>query len=208
MNWIDKIDQIFCINLLKREDRWLQFMQQAEQYSIPFIRYSAIEDSSGAEGLRLTMVKLFTECIEKGYENILVFEDDCLFVECEEIFHNTMNHVVDNLPENYIMIFLGCQLTGEIRYSHTPHILKATKMFSTHAVLYSKRGMKEALSHNISAPIDNFYVASLEPLNESYCITPLLCSQREGYSDIYKGQISWRPFIEPKFREKINAYRG
>lgn len=207
MNWVSKIDQIFCINLLKREDRLLEFVEQAEKYEIPFQRYSAIENSKGAEGLKDTMVSLFTECIEKNYEHVLVFEDDMVIVEGPEIFHNTMNSVVNNLPPNYVMVFLGCQLTGEIKSFYSKNLMKANKMFSTHAVLYSKRGMKEALAQGITGPIDNFYVSNLEPLNESYAVVPILCSQRSGYSDIGGQHWDWGPFIEPRFNEKVNAFR-
>lgn len=207
MEWINKIDAIYCINLLKRDDRLLEFVEQAEKYRIPFQRYSAIEHSNGAIGLKMTMEKLFTECLEKGYEHVLVFEDDCLNVEGVEIFHDTMNKVMNNLPPNYVMIFLGCQLTGEIKYFHSPNLLKGTRMYSTHAVLYSKRGMMEAISQGISHPIDNWFVNNLETLNESYAVVPLLCSQREGFSDIGQSEISWRPFIEPRFNQKLNEAR-
>jgi GR25 family glycosyltransferase involved in LPS biosynthesis len=207
MGWINKIGAIFCVNLTKRGDRLLQFVEQAEQYEIPFQRYSAIEHSNGAIGLKETMVKLFTESLEKGYEHVLVFEDDCLNVEGVEIFHDTMNKVVSNLPENYVMIFLGCQLTGEIKYFHSPNLIKATRMYSTHAVLYSKRGMMEALSQGISHPIDNWYVSNLESLNESYAVVPLLCSQRAGFSNIGHAEIDWSPFIIPRFNQKINEAR-
>jgi hypothetical protein len=32
MGWINKIGAIFCVNLTKRGDRLLQFVEQAEQY--------------------------------------------------------------------------------------------------------------------------------------------------------------------------------
>jgi GR25 family glycosyltransferase involved in LPS biosynthesis len=208
MNWVNKIDAIYCINLAKREDRLLEFTGMMEEYEIPFKRVEAVEKSNGAEGLRDTMVNIFTEALEKGHKQILVFEDDCIFVEGKEYFHQIMNSVIDNLPELWIMCFLGNQVTGKFIHRHHPNILSATKMFSTHAVLYSERGMKECLSQGFDYPIDNYYVEKIEPLRASYTIYPMLATQREGFSDIYKNKINWQPFINGSYNQKYSEFGG
>ena len=81
-------------------------------------------------------------------------------------------------------------------------------MFSTHAVIYSERGMKEILASVLEGPIDNHYVAKIEPIGGSYCVYPLLASQREGFSDIGQEKFSWRPFIEAKYEPEINRMRA
>lgn len=208
MEWINKIGRIVVLNLPKRTDRLLEITEEFENYEIPFERVSAIEDSRGAEGLRLTMVKLFEEEIEKGTEHLLVFEDDNKFVVEKFWFHDTMNKVIDSLPERYIMLFLGGQLTGKVNSFHSPHIISATKVFSTHSVLYSLQGMKEILARQMTAPIDNFYVASIEQLGRSYMTYPLLTTQRAGYSDIGNNFIDWNNFIQPRYKQKINEYHA
>lgn len=208
MNWISKIDEIVVLNLPEREDRLIQFTAMMEEYKIPFRRIEAIKKDNGAEGLRDSMVKLFTEALSKRHKNILVFEDDCLFVEEVETFHDTMNKAIDNLPELWVMCFLGCQVTGKFIHRHHPNILSASKVFSTHAVLYSERGMKECLSQGFSYPIDNYYVDKIEPLRASYVVWPLLATQREGYSDICKNDISWIPFINGSYNQKYAEFHG
>lgn len=208
MEWINKIDEICVVNLTKRDDRLLEFAKQMEEYEIPFKRVSAIENPKGAEGLRDTMKRLFEDCIEKKFQHVLVFEDDALFVVPSSILHDTMNKVMGQLPPNYFMLFLGCQITGCISHYHSPNIIQASKMFSTHAVLYSLQGMKEILAHGFDYPIDNYYTAEIEPMRNSYCTYPLLASQREGYSDICQNPISWRPFIEARFEQKIGEFNG
>lgn len=208
MSWVNFFDEIYVINLTKRGDRLLQIAADFEKYKIPYRRISAIENANGAEGLKDTMANIFTEAIEKEYANVLVFEDDCDIVVGEEIFHDVMNKVVAQLPENYIMCFLGCQLSGGATHFHSPNLVAGQKMFSTHAVAYSLRGMKEIISHGLTAPIDNFYVSSIEPIGGSYCIYPLLCSQYVGYSDIGHAEISWKPFIEHRFEQKIGEMKS
>lgn len=208
MNWINKLEGIYLVNLAKREDRLIEFTQMAEKYKIPFKRVEAVEKNNGAEGLRDSMVKIFTEAVEKDYKQILVFEDDCMLIECEEIFHNTMNNVLNNLPELWIMCFLGCQVTGKFTHRYHQNILSASKMFSTHAVLYSERGIKEIMSQGFDYPIDNFYVDKIEPLRASYVVHPLLATQRKGHSNIYNNFIDWRCFIEGSYNQKYNEFHG
>lgn len=208
MEWINQIDCIYLLNLSKREDRLIQFTEMAEKYAIPFKRFEAIEMANGAEGLRDSMVKLFTEALEKGYKKILVFEDDCELVQGVEIFHDTMNKVVPNLPELWVMCFLGAQVTGKFIHRYHPNILSATKMFSTHAVLYSERGIKEILANNFDYPIDNYYVEKLEPFRASYIVHPLLATQRSGHSNIYNNEIDWNPFINGSYNQKYAEFHG
>ena len=208
MSWIDKIHRIVVLNLLKKQDRLLQITEHFEEYDIPFQRYSAIENERGAEGLKDTMIELFKDCIEKNMQYVLVFEDDAFCVVQKQVLHNTMNNVLNNLPENWGMCFLGAQVTGKFTYRHTENILSAVKIFSTHSVLYSLKGMKEILAQGIYAPIDNFYVEKIEPLHISYIAYPLLFSQKEGYSDICKQTISWRPFIDGSYNQRYNEFNG
>ncbi len=129
--WINFFDEIFVINLTKRVDRLLRITEDFEKYQIPFTRISAVYSDNGAEGLKETMAQLFAKCIEEGRSNILVFEDDCKIVVPPELFHHSMENVVNQLPENYVMCFLGCQITSSVSHFFSSHLLQAHKMFST-----------------------------------------------------------------------------
>jgi hypothetical protein len=180
-----------------------------ERYQIPFERVSAIQDKEqGARGLRDTMVGLFKEEISKGTEHLLVFEDDAEIVVQELAFHNTMNDIMEQLPMNYHMILLGCQLTGRINSFYTKNLIQVIKAFSTHAVLYSLQGMKAILESNLGYPIDNYLVEKVQPIGNTYCTYPLLVSQKPGHSDIGRNFIDWRPFMDIRFQEKISEYNS
>lgn len=204
MNWLNKIDRIVCLNLLKRSDRLLEFTKQMEEYKIPFDRVQSIEDTqSGARGLRDTMVALFSEEISKGTENLLVFEDDAVIIKDEFWFNDTMNKMFDQLPLNYHMVFLGCQLTTNVNNFYSPNLIQVIKAFSTHACLYSLQGMKEILNMGLEYPIDNDMVDRLQPMGHCYCTNPFLVSQRPGVSDIGGQFISWKPFLEDRFEQRM-----
>lgn len=206
MEWLNKINDIVVLNLAHREDRLLHFAEQAEKYELPYRRIEAIKDNQGAKGLRDTMVKLFTEEINKGTKHLLVFEDDAEFVVPPPIFHDTINILFRQLPDNYWMCFLGCQITGKINDFYSSNIIKASKMFSTHSVIYSLQGMKEIMARSFSYPIDNFYVEQIENYGNSYCSYPLLCSQKPDISDICGQFIDWTPFIQARYQTRIAEY--
>jgi len=203
MNWIDFFDAIYVINLLKRQDRLLDITQHLEEYEIPFKRWSAVEKPNGAEGLRDTMIQIFNHSVENDYQNILVFEDDALFVEQPLTVHNTMNEVVKQIPENYLLCFLGGQPTGGYNSFYSPNLLPVHKYFSTHSVMYSRAVINEILGRGLGFPIDNWYVDEIETLGNCYATNPLLCTQRSGFSDIGKSEINWNLFIEPKHRQEL-----
>src|SRR5687768_12535151 len=142
MRWTSFFDEIYVINLAKRTDRLLAIAEVMEEYDIPFKRIQAIENEvNGAEGLRDTMAFIFENALAKNYKNILVFEDDAMPVVGKNVVDETMNAVVKQLPENYLMFFLGCQLTGGGKYYQSPNLISVNKAFATHAVSYSQQGM-------------------------------------------------------------------
>jgi len=205
MDWINRVTRICVLNLTHRTDRLLDFTEQAEIYEIPFDRINAIQDKeSGARGLRDTMVNLFREEIAKGTEHLLVFEDDALIVVEPITFHETMDKVMEQIPENYHMVFLGCQITVNGCKFAYPNLIRVVKAFSTHSVLYSLQGMKEMVDR-MGYPIDNWIVDKIQPMGHSYCTYPFLCSQKPGISDIYSGNfIDWRPFLDIRYQQRLH----
>lgn len=203
MSWINFLDKIYLVNLLKRSDRLLVSAQDCEKYGIPYERFNAIEDEQGARGLRDSMLQIFNEAIEKDYKNILVLEDDFQIIVSPEVFNATMDNVVQQLPENYHLCFLGGQASNRFSHFHSPNLLPVTKYFSTHSVIYSQQGIREILARGMGYPIDNWMVDKIQPLGCCYTVHPLLCSQYPGFSNIGGNVIDWTPFIVPRHEQKI-----
>lgn len=202
--WVDFFDNIYLVNLVKRTDRLLQSVEHLDEYDIPYTLFNAVEKENGAEGLRDTMNLIFEDAIQNNYSNILVLEDDCLFITEKIWVDETMKNVVKELPENYWLCYLGGQATGGFQNFYTSHLLPVIKFFSTHAVMYSKQGIKEILSINLGFPIDNWICENIQTQGNCYCTYPMLASQRPGVSDIGKEFIDWRPFMDIRFNQKIN----
>ena len=60
MSWTNFFDGIYVLNLRHRTDRLLHITEEMEKYDIGFELVTSIENENGAEGLRQTVVKLFS----------------------------------------------------------------------------------------------------------------------------------------------------
>lgn len=205
--WTKSVSKIFVINLAKRKDRMLQAVQQLNRYSIPFERVEAVENEKGAEGLKLTMEKLFKSCIKKKYESVCVFEDDLNVIEHK--INEILGRVMNDLPENYDIIYLGCQLCAVPTITKSRDLLKVNHAFATHAAIYSLKGMKAFIAGKPEAPVDNYIVQHIQARGNCYAINPMLVSQIVSHSDIYTDQelMDWTPHLEIKFEQMIKQMR-
>lgn len=204
MNWQNYFDKIFVINLPKRTDRLQRITEVMNEYGINAFVFEAIEHEDGRIGLATTMKKLFIECLEAEYKNILVFEDDTEFLECPEVFHQTMNKCVNDLMTiHWDMFYLGVQHCQMFSMFRTPNLLPVSMGYSTHSVAYSRHTMKYFVDSNVAEPIDNFLVRQVQPRNTSFCSYPLLATQADTYSDIEKGRPQWHKYIENNFQKFV-----
>lgn len=201
--WTNFFDKIFVINLKKRYDRWLHIQKQLKKYSINFERKEAIEHERGAEGLRLTMVEIFNEAISKGWNNVLIFEDDVEVVNKD--FDEVMNKVVTQIPNDYLICYLGCNLTTGVSGFYSENLLPVVNAFSTHACFYSRKAIELILKNNFSAPIDNYMVSQVQNrYGNCYCTYPFLCTQIAGISDIENKFVDWNPFLHLRYKQRLS----
>lgn len=203
MSWKAFIDKVYLVNLAHREDRLLESAKLFEEYEIPYTVFPAIKDEQGARGLRDTMLALFDEVLANKYENILVLEDDFKMIEDKITFHDVLDKAIKQLPENYHLLYLGGQPTVGYDHWHSDNLLPAIKYFATQSVIYSKQGIKEILALGLDFPIDNSIVDNLQPMGRCYAIHPILCSQRDGFSDIGGQPMNWDVFITPRHNQKV-----
>jgi hypothetical protein len=199
-HWTDFFPRIVLLNLPERTDRLIEATEELNKQNIPFELVNAIKNEKGAEGLRDTMVKLFKECIENGTERLLVFEDDVEWLDFDVA--GTMDAVIQQLPDNFRLLYLGSQCSRGFTHYHSPNLLPVIGAFATHACAYSLKVMKECVGR-IGSPIDNWLCDEIQPLGDCYQTFPMLASQRDGFSSIGGQFFSWKPFLEQRFDQKI-----
>ncbi len=203
MSWTNFFTKIFVINLPERTDRLLEVAEELYKWEIPYELVNAIKHESGAEGLRMTVEKIFREAIANEWESVLIFEDDAMFVDSCGNPNDTMNEAVKQLPLNWDILYLGAQCTTGFKLRKSANLLLVENAFATHAWAISLHGMKEILMAGLEAPIDNCIVAKIQSHGTTYITYPLLATQRPGISDIGNTYINWQPFIENRYYQKL-----
>ena len=204
MNWTEYVDAIYVINLSKRVDRLLQISEELCKWDIPYELVNGIEKENGAEGLRDTVVQILEKSVRLKHKNIVIFEDDCVFVDSGGNPNQVMNEVIKQLPKVWDIIYLGGQCTAGFKYRHSPNLIQVDKCFATHAWMISEQGMKNILASDLGYPIDNYIVDKIQVMQNCYITYPLLASQRAGDSDIGKAFVNWHPFIETRYYQKLS----
>lgn len=203
MAWTDFFTKIFVINLPERTDRLLEIAEELEKWNIPYELKNAVKKDNGAEGLKETVWDIIQEGVDKNWQSVLIFEDDCVFVESCGNPNETMEQVVKQLPEMWQLLYLGGQVTNGFKLRHSPNLLLLDMCFATHAWALSLDAMKNIISAGLEAPIDNSVVKTIQPRGHTYITFPLLCTQRPGHSDIGGTYINWQPFIEQRYYQKL-----
>ncbi len=116
-------DAVYCINLDRRPDRWTEFLRRVpEDWPFkPVSRFPATDgqlcpkpawwnESAGAWGCLRSHLRIIEDCLNSGFESVLIFEDDAVF---NELFVRDLQKFLQNLPADWQMIYLGGQLLRE-----------------------------------------------------------------------------------------------
>jgi hypothetical protein len=188
-------DKIYCINLKHRVDRWENCLIQFKKYDLDVERFDAVNGieliPNGVNGLMAGEVgvirsnyNVIKDAKEKGYKNIIIFEDD---VELCDDFINKFNTSFSSVPKGWGFLYMGGNHVGgltpvndyisQIRHSYAIHAICVNEMVYDH-ILEILPNEKEA--------VDVTY-AKLQQIFPSYVFRPHLAWQKDGHSDIQGG---------------------
>jgi GR25 family glycosyltransferase involved in LPS biosynthesis len=189
-------DQIYCINLDRRKDRWEETVVELKKWDLleSVNRYSAIDGNviknntypinNGELGLLETHIKLIRNAKEKKYKNILLIEDDIEFTE--DI--TNIDFYFDKLPSDWEMLWFGG--------NHNKHmgnkidlineqIIKCKNTYATHCIGINENIYEELLNllTKRSKPVDVYY-SDIQNTHKCYSFNPSIALQRPSFSDI------------------------
>jgi len=185
---------VFVINLDRRTDRLEQFTEEMRKVDLPFERFPAIETDFGIDGCTLSHLSVFKIAKERGYKNILIFEDDFEFVVSKQVFWSTVTSFLEETPFDVYMLGHSIDLS-ENHTEHTVKIISASNAcgYIVNETLYDPLiNLYENAIPKLQATRAHWIYANdqiwkeLQPITRWYAPINRLGRQRPGYSDLGK----------------------
>ena len=224
-NPFDFFERIVLINLDSRSDRLHKSLEQWENYGIstPITRFPAIklqyQDGSDDKfssrcGCSLSHFEVCRLAKLNNWCNYLVLEDDFEFnLNPAETF-DALNGVLQELPYDWDMLYLGGNLTDQ--YGMPPiqkfskHLFRLYSCHTTHAMALNSTFYDAFLdkapdiqsisewtkTHEI---IDVHLSRHILPKRNCFISTKLLMLQSAGFSDIEKHSFDYRDWLRSSF---------
>tara|TARA_R110000822_G_scaffold162284_3_gene302680 strand:+ start:146 stop:760 length:615 start_codon:yes stop_codon:yes gene_type:complete len=200
----------------KRPDRWKQAQIEFKKIGIEndVIRWSGVENTNGNLGCTLSHKTLIEHCKSEGLNNVLIFEDDVLFVEddmgkLEEAFVELKE--LGNWDLFYIGVTMAPQLKSFIRV--TDNILRTSFAYTTHAYAANAQAF-DPMIESWNRCIDNgdkivdttLCTNIVQGRGKSFVMDPIYAIQQPGRSDIGNNDIdSYEWMITDFNRVKNNS---
>lgn len=195
MNINNLSKNIYVINLKERTDRKLHIEDQLKK--INCTEYKLIEGINGNTllnktrlrngmfGLVNTYLKIYDEWIQKDCDDIIIIEDDCLFVEN---FNEKLEDYIKNVPSDWDMLYFGANHNyhmGKKTIKINEKCIKLNNSYSAHCVLLKKKVFEELIENIKNFSIENdVMMSNLQNKYNAYSSSEVLATQIESYSDI------------------------
>jgi GR25 family glycosyltransferase involved in LPS biosynthesis len=205
----DYFDNIYCINLDRRPDRWKECQEIFEKQKCNVQRFPGVD----AKNIPEIMEKvnrtpgLVYGDIGCGRSHRLIIEsardsdlDKILILEDDVQFHEDLNHLffqmITKVPDDWDILFLGCNTSLNNPWQKEPverindNVYKLTFGYSTHSYAVRKKSYNKIIECLLpeNDKGDVLFSHAQTQLN-TYVLRPHLAWQRESYSDVLEEKV-------------------
>lgn len=189
-------DNIICLNLPNRTDRKAQAKKEFENNGLHVDFYPGVK--GGNAGFCRAMYNIFQDYTG----SLFVFEDDVQFINPVD------NRVFDELPDDWDLIYLGANLREPVK-KYSDHLMILKNAWTTHSVGYSEKmvdHIKREWNGKYNPPyvFDEWLRQFIQPNFKCYIANPMICTQRNSYSDIQKRDVNYN-IIEGNYKKFARA---
>lgn len=200
-----KLDEIpkFIINLKKRPERLESIKKEMEYMGWDYEVFEGIDLDSHV-GCTHSHLAIFDIAEERGYDDIMVIEDDCYFMP----YAHDLIKKIESTNFDFDYINFSPTLNRKISKSHThPYLNDLTiisddpadkGIYATNCILYNKKVFDTIRTiTGTTMPngryfyaIDTYIWRNVIPKFKSYCPILPLCLQKSYYSDVSGGNYN------------------
>jgi GR25 family glycosyltransferase involved in LPS biosynthesis len=209
-NSFDYFDEIYCINLDYRTDRWANAQIEFSKAGIldKVKRFSAIKHDDGRVGVIKSNLEILKIAKEKKLKNVLIFEDDVKFIydNPNEILQMSIDQIKGI---NWHLFYLGAN-THDKLIKFKPNLILLKNSFAVHSMAYSnlmfdifiKRYENIKEIKNFDDVLDVYLARQIQEKYVCLMVNPMLTTQMNSYSDIEKRVVDYS-FIEERYKNNI-----
>ncbi len=206
----DFFDEIYCINLDHRTDRWEHAQKEFEKVGIlnRVKRFSAIKEDDGRVGIIKSNLAIVKMAKSKGLNNVLVFEDDVKFIVDDPEKH--LKNAISQIGKlNWSLFYLGAN-THKKLIKIKPNLILLKNAVATHSLAYNKKVYNKFIRKYKNIKIikkrqdilDVYLSDQIQRKHICLMVNPMLTTQISDYSDIEKRIVN-QSFLEERFKKNI-----
>jgi GR25 family glycosyltransferase involved in LPS biosynthesis len=189
----------FYINLNRRTDRRELVEEEFKRIGLEVERFPAVEYTPGAIGCNLSHIEVLKLAKSRGYESVMIFEDDFEFLISKEEW----NQQISRLPTSYDVVMLSYNLVQSTPHDETflrVQEVQTTSGYIVHSRFYDTliarweegtRLFKENPKVDWIYILDQYWKA-LQPGAEWYAFKQRIGQQRAGFSDLAGQFVEYR----------------
>lgn len=198
------INHIFYINLDKRQDRKKEFESEMDKIGweaerFPGIYYPPPKGIVGCGKSHLEVLKLAKN---RGYKNVLIFEDDFVFLESKEKVEQELEKFFNNISD-FKVCMLAYNLQSGIVDLNNIYLTKVHKAATASGYIVNYTCYDELIRlyeenlPKLESTMEHWKYANdqiwnvLQKKGGWYCFTSRLGKQRDGISDNTNTYMKW-----------------
>ena len=181
----------FYINLDHRTDRRAEVEKEFEEKGLTVERFPATQYSPGAIGCNLSHIGVLNLAKERGYESVMIFEDDFQFL----VSKSEWDDLIAKLPASYDVVMISYNLVASTPHDETfnrVQEVQTTSGYIVHSRFYDKliaRWEEGAKLFMQNPTLDWIYILDqywkpLQPEAEWFAYKVRIGKQRHSFSDI------------------------
>lgn len=200
---MNKIEKIYYINLEHRKDRREHIEKQIKEYLDPRLerteRFNGVYNENGALGCSKSHLGVIEDCIEKGYENVLILEDDFEFIIDKDKLRDYLNTFYNNYKEVDILLLgvNGPNFDNRTGFFKVKNSQTASGYIIKRRILTKLKGIYEESVKGLTNNGCLHYYAidilwkKLQLSDNVYTFPERVGKQRADYSDICKKEVDY-----------------
>ena len=150
----------------------------------------------GSLGCLMSHYEVIKDALSKGYENIMILEDDTEFLfdmEFKSVLRHLKPHTDHVIDNEYGILYLSGNHNGGIVKKMSGNISFVQGTLTTGSYIISKKGMELMVKqiNHFEREIDVYYAFVFQTQLKCFCFTPHLSKQGAGFSDILQRDVSY-----------------